>query len=236
MNVYTTSNMQYSITINNREFPIMIRRHATSKRMVVRYQPLQSCVTLTLPRYVSARQGVAFVHSKQQWLENQIDTHPQRTEFSDGKTIPILGQNYIVRHVGGRGVVEKTEGEILVHGDAAFMERRLRAWIIACAREEISVRAAKKASIIGKKFTKVSMRDNSSCWGSCNRLGHLSFSWRLIFAAPEILDYVVAHEVAHLAHLDHSKAFWSVVAQLCPHWEHYRHWLKTHGKTLYAFG
>ena len=226
----------YSLHIDGSDIPIVIRRHPSSRRMIIRYQPLQNFISLTLPRYVGIRQGLDFVSSKRNWIAQQLKSHPERMPFSDGQSLPILGQTYTLRHVGGRGVVRAQGQELLVHGQKEFMERRVLTWLKKIAAEEISKLAHEKASMVGTKIGRISVRDNSSCWGSCTRSGNLSFSWRLIFAAPEILDYVVCHEVAHRIEHNHSKKFWKVVESLCPHWQQSYDWLHAHGKTLYSYG
>lgn len=226
----------YFIELGDARLPVVIRRHAMSRRIVIRYQPLQNCVSMTLPRYVTIRQGLDFVESKRSWIERQRQTQPVRVPFADGATIPFLGQDYRVCHVGGRGVVSVESNIIQVHGQPEFIERRLRAWLIERAREEITTLVREKAKLLGVTAGRVTMRDNSSCWGSCSHNGDLSFSWRLIFASREVLDYVVCHEVAHIIEHNHSKKFWAVVSELCPDWQRYRHWLKTSGKQLYTYG
>ena len=226
----------YSLHIDGADIPIVIRRHPSSRRMTIRYQPLQKFISLTLPRYVGVRQGLDFISSKRNWIANQLNSHPERTPFSDGSQLPILGQTYTLRHVGGRGTIKLEGDELLVYGDIEFMERRVRTWIKEFAKAEISKLAHEKASLIGTNIARISLRDNSSCWGSCTRGGNLSFSWRLIFAAPEILDYVVCHEVAHRIEHNHSKRFWAVVESICPSWEKHYNWLHANGKTLYSYG
>ncbi len=226
--------MQYSITINNQQFPILIRKNARSKNMVLRYLPKKTSVSLSLPRHVSIRQGLNFAQSKSDWLEKQIAAHPQNTGLHDGAQIVVLGQRITICHVGGRGTAQQDGDKLLVHGDAAFLERRVSEWVIAKARQEIEKHVQHKTALIGLRAKKITLRDTTSSWGSCNHVGNLSFSWRLVFAPPEVLEYVVAHEVAHLVHLDHSPAFWRQVDVLCSYHKQSRAWLKRHGKELHA--
>lgn len=227
---------KYNIAIHNQTFPIFIRKHKTARRMVLRYQPLRGAIGLTLPRYASIRQGLDFIASKEEWIAHEVLHHRHKIAFTDGATIPILGVNYVLQHAGGRGTTTIQDNKILVHGDAAFMERRVRDWIKYTVGETISALAYKHAKSLGVTIKKISLRDTGSHWGSCNASGRLSFSWRLAFAPKEVLEYVVCHEVAHLVELNHSKAFWDIVASLCPHWQHSRKWLKAHGAQLYLYG
>lgn len=215
--------------------PIVVVKRKGARRIVLRYQPLAHAVSLTLPRYVTIEQGLGFVDKKRDWVLTQMEKRAPLIAFEDGQTIPVLGQNYRLRHVGGRGVVRPEEAALLVPGGKEFMPRRVREWLKTQAREGIATRAEAKAKILGVRIAKVSLRDTRSLWGSCNRKGNLSFSWRLILAPEDVLDYVVAHEVAHLKELNHSERFWRVVETLCPHWQASRRWLKKHGDTLYRY-
>jgi predicted metal-dependent hydrolase len=228
--------MSHTISINNDDLPIIIRKHSTSRRMVLRYQPLQHQISLTLPRYVSLKKGLHFVEEKRDWLTQQINEKSPQIPFVNGQVIPVLGKDYTLRHVGGRGTISVTGNEILIHGDESFMKRRLLDWLKRQAKQEISAIADFKGKMIHKSVGKISLRDTSSRWGSCSHEGNLSFSWRLVFAPYEVLYYVVCHEVAHIEHHNHSHAFWKAVHLLCPNYESYRDWLKIHGHKLYTYG
>ena len=216
--------------------PVIIRKHPKSQRMVIRYHPIQHHVALTLPRYVTIKQGLHFVSEKREWLARQIESIQKFVPFSDGQIIPVLGKKYILTHVGGRGVVGIEDDRIIVPGDVEFMERRVREWLKRMARDSITSIANAKAKLIGKNVKRISLRDTSSRWGSCSHNGNLSFSWRLVFAPYEVLDYVTCHEVAHLKHHDHSPAFWMQVEKLFPDYDNAKQWLKTHGPQLYLYG
>lgn len=229
-------NTQYSIELEGRLLPIVIRKHKRARRMIIRYQPLNFSLSLTLPRYVSVRQGLSFIEEKRNWIARELAAHQVRIAFTHGSEIPVLGTTYTLVHVGGRGVVTRDGNTICVPGEAVFMPRRVRDWLKQEAREQISMLAGHKAGLIGREIKKIGLRDTISRWGSCNHKGHLSFSWRLILAPREVLDYVVAHEVAHLVYLNHSPAFWKVVARLCPDYHKHQHWLKCHGAGLLNYG
>ncbi len=216
--------------------PVVIRKHAKSQRMVIRYHPTQHHVVLTLPRYVTIKQGLHFVEEKRNWIAQRIQEHTRQVPFADGNIIPLLGMKYTLRHVGGRGVVRIAGGEIIVPGAAEFMVRRVREFLKRVAHDTIAELAHEKAKIIGKQVKKITVRDTSSRWGSCSYDGNLSFSWRLVFAPFEILEYVTCHEVAHLKHHDHSKAFWMATGLLYPDYDKAKDWLKLHGSDLYAYG
>ena len=128
------------------------------------------------------------------------------------------------------------DGEIRVRGDPAHVERRVRDHLMAMAHSEFARRARLVAARIGRNVTRVAVRDTKSRWGSCSGRGNLSFSWRLIFAPEPVIDYVVAHEVAHLAEMNHGPRFWRLVRTLVPDCAMPRAWLKRHRGQLFSYG
>jgi predicted metal-dependent hydrolase len=229
--------MKYTIIINNQQLPIVVKKHLTSKRVILRYKPLKNCVSLTLPRYVSVKQGLNFAQSKIEWLAQQITKFSNANDnfFVDGAIIPVLGENLTIKYIGGRGTISKDCNLLQVHGGVEFLERRVRAWLHNKCKAEIATYVEKFCQELGVKAGRITLRDTSSRWGSCSANGNLSFSWRLIFAPRNVLEYVVAHEVAHICEHNHSPAFWAVVSKICPNWKSERAWLKTHGKLLHKF-
>jgi predicted metal-dependent hydrolase len=226
----------YAIELEGKHLPIIIRKRSNSRRMVIRYQPLQHALSLTLPRHATIRQGLRFVEEKRPWIARELKSRPMHVWFEDGAKLPVLGREYTVKHVGGRGLV-RVEGDIiLVPGEREFMARRLREWLIAEAREAITALAEAKANEAGKAVRKISLRDTVSHWGSCGRNGNLSFSWRLVFAPEEMLHYIVCHEVAHLVHMNHGRSFWKQVEAFYPDYKKAREWFRAHGHTLYGYG
>ncbi len=227
--------------IQQQPIEVVIRKHPKSRSMVLRYQPIKHSLTLTLPRFVSIKQGLSFLEEKRGWIEQQLGKKPPRITLDEGVRLSVLGRPCVIEYRGGRGTAHITtcpqqdDGRLLVYGDRAFLARRVRDALVKCAREEIVRLAKQHAATLGVAIRRVGLRDTHSHWGSCNQRGHLSFSWRLVLAPYEVLDYVVCHEVAHLVHLNHSPAFWRVVGSLCPDYERWRGWLKHHGNELYRF-
>jgi len=216
--------------------PVVVSKRRRARSMVLRYQPVAQALTLTLPWHVSISRGLKFIEEKRAWVLSELAAHPQKVPFTDGQTIPVLGKEYVLAHVGGRGVVHIQGERIIVPGDETFMPRRVREWIKKQAEHAIRANAEEKAEKLGCKIKKITLRDTRSLWGSCTSGGNLSFSWRLVFSPPDVLDYLVAHEVAHLCHLNHSAAFWKTVGELCSHWKTSRAWIKKYGNTLYCYG
>lgn len=231
----TAHSVSFETDSGTRDVPIVVKKHARSRHMVIRYQPLEHQLLLTIPRYVTISQGLDFVEQKRLWIERQLRAHAKRIPLVNGQRVELLGESYMLRHVGGRGVVRIEGDEILVPGDAGFMQRRVREWLKHYARKVIHAMATAKATLAGVRFRRITVRDTRSRWGSCSHDGNLSFSWRLIFAPRQVLEYVVCHEVAHLRHMDHSPSFWQVVATLQPDFALHRHWLRQHSALLYAY-
>ena len=128
------------------------------------------------------------------------------------------------------------DGEINVTGDIKYLSRRLSDWLKKQAQIRIKTLVYQKAKQIKRVPSRITIRDTRTRWGSCSSKGRLSFSWRLIFAPPEILDYVVAHEVAHLVHMNHSSKFWNTVDRLTENAKSGRAWLNGNGSALQRIG
>lgn len=226
-----------ALLIAEREVPLTLKKMRGARRITLQWRPLERDALLTMPAWVSTHEALAFAETRKAWLEKLICEHGEARPFVDGAVIPVFGTSRTVRYAPGlRGVVEEQENLLLVPGAPEFCPRRLRDWLIAQAKERIGRLAEAKAGRIGQKVRRIRLGDTGSRWGSCGTNGVLSFSWRLVFAPAEVLDYVVSHEVAHLAHMNHSAAFWRVVEALCPSHRQSRDWLLTHGHTLYAYG
>jgi len=151
-----------------------------------------------------------------------------------GDAVPVEGQTLIVALGTGRSVRPMGDS-LLVPGDAAQAGARVQAWLRVLARDRLAAACDRYAAALGRPYTRLTLRDTRSRWGSCAHDGALMFSWRLIMAPPAVLDYVAAHEVAHLAEMNHSPAFWAVVERLHPGWKMRRNWLHTQGQSLHSY-
>ena len=125
---------------------------------------------------------------------------------------------------------------LVVAGDAAHLRRRVIDFLKREARRDLEPRILHHASALGVTVKAIRLRDQTSRWGSCTGSGHLSFSWRLVMAPPYVLDYLAAHEVAHLREMNHSRRFWRLVEALCPQTRQARAWLNAEGAKLHAIG
>jgi predicted metal-dependent hydrolase len=125
---------------------------------------------------------------------------------------------------------------ICVAGEAPHVARRIGDFLKREARRDLEAASRRYAQRLGVSVKRVSVRDQVSRWGSCSTTGVLSYSWRLILAPPFVLDYLAAHEVAHLIEMNHSQRFWRLVERLCPAMQRAKTWLDVHGTDLHRYG
>ncbi|WP_227271597.1 M48 family metallopeptidase [Roseobacter weihaiensis] len=217
--------------------PLVLRRSGRAKRISLRISQLDGRVTLTLPKRVPEREALAFAREKEAWIRKHLAARSEDVEVVVGVTIPIGGKMHRVVQRAGRRVVFEP-GQVCVPGAADRLGKRLGAHLKTVARARLAEASDHYAAKLGKPYHAITLRDTRSRWGSCTAQGRLMYSWRLILAPPEVLDYVVAHEVAHLAQMNHSPAFWAEVERLYGDYTASRAWLRREGNALhrYRFG
>ena len=214
--------------------PILLRRSARARRLSLRISRLDGRVTLTLPRGVDEQEGLDFARSKEAWIRDHLAQQRPEIRADLGAELPIDGT--LRRIVPGAGrAVHLSETELAVPGAAAQVARRVEAFVKTRARDRLIAASDHYAARLNRPYARISLRDTRSRWGSCSSAGALMYSWRLILMPPAVLDYVAAHEVAHLAHMDHSPAFWAQVRQLYGDYDGPRHWLKENGSDLHRY-
>lgn len=211
---------------------VTLRRSARARRLSLRVSRMDGKVTLTLPMRVSEREGHAFARAREEWLRSHLEAVMPTRVPQFGGMLPFRGRSLRICPTDDRRISIEGE-EIRVPGDAARLGARLQAYLKAQARDALAVASDAYAQSVARPYGRLTLRDTRSRWGSCSSKGDLMYSWRLIMAPPEVLEYVAAHEVAHLVHMDHSAAFWSVVAGLCPDYNKQRLWLRTDGISLH---
>jgi predicted metal-dependent hydrolase len=208
-----------------------------TQRMTLRVDAARGLIQVVVPRGLPEAEVHRFVSRHDGWVRTRLAAIPPALPFADGARVPVRGVEHVIRHVPGLiGGTRAAEGEILVGGGAEHLPRRVRDWLTAEARRELGTRARAKASVLGARVAAVTVRDPRSRWGSCSSTGRLSFSWRLILTPEPVLDYVVAHEVAHLKEMNHSPRFWTQCARLTGDVAGPRAWLKSHGPRLLRYG
>lgn len=223
---------QGSILIDG-DIPVALRRSARARRMTLRVARAGGEVVLTLPVSVSLAEGRAFAESRAGWLRKTRAAAPQTSAVRAGSLIPVGGRMLRLTPTATRLV--GIDGEHLIYPTHRPVGPTVSAWLKQMARNRLALACDRYARQIGRPYRALSLRDTRSRWGSCTHDGRLMFSWRLAMAPPEVLDYVAAHEVAHLRHMDHSPAFWAATGSLMPDYETRRQWLRQNGHELLAF-
>lgn len=212
---------------------------------------------MTVPMDCGVEEAGAFLNRHLTWLRQRLEALPAAVPFHHGAIIPLRGKMHTVEFVGPErrsGVVsvqrplasaKKRGGKrvkkvslplLKIAGVEQHAPRRLSDWLREQARKDLDQRVSWHAGNLGLSPKKLSIRDQASRWGSCSSSGVLSFSWRLILAPHFVLDYVAAHEVAHLKEMNHSSKFWNLVHQTYPDLKNAQTWLVAHGIDLHRYG
>lgn len=218
-----------------RSTEVRVTRNPRARRISLRVDPADGAVALTVPWHVSVEEGLRFAKRQSDWLRARLERVPDATPFADGAEFELLGTRVRVRHEG-RGPAKLAEGVLTVGGDAGFVPRRVRDFLKGEARRVLTAKSRECAARLGKTVKSVRIADPKSRWGSAARDGRLSFSWRLVLAPEFVADYVVAHEVAHLAFMDHSPRFWATVEELYGDPARAKAWLAANGAALHRHG
>ncbi len=213
---------------------LILRRSARARRISLRVSSLDGRVTLTLPRGVADGEALAFAREKEGWLRKHLARRVEDVDVNFGAIVPVEGALREV--VPGQGrAIRLNDDRLEVPGAPDRVGKRVAAWLKQMARDRLVAASDVYAAQIGRGYNRISLRDTRSRWGSCSHEGRLMYSWRLILAPPEALDYVAAHEVAHLQEMNHSPAFWAVVERLCPDYDRHRRWLRKEGTGLHRY-
>jgi predicted metal-dependent hydrolase len=213
---------------------VHLKRSARARRFSLRISRLDGKVTLSMPARAREGEAMAFLHGNEVWLRQTLSAMPESAQRSvgHGAVIRVEGRELTLTSAAGRGV-RVEDDRLLVAGDPVTMGPRVAAWMKVLARDRLAKASTRYAELLGRRYSSLAIRDTRSRWGSCSPDGRLMYSWRLIMAPPPILDYVAAHEVAHLVELNHSTAYWKVVTSICPQWKDHRAWLKANGSSLH---
>ncbi len=218
--------------------PVTFMRNARSRRASLRVDPARRRIVLTAPPRMARSTAVRFAESQAGWIALRLKRLPERLPFADGIALPLFGAAHLVRHRPEmRGAVWLQGGEIHVAGRPEHLPRRLRDWLMSHLWARLVPLVHVKAREVERAVRRITVRDSRSRWGSCGPDATMSFSWRLVFAPPDVLDYLVAHEVAHLVHLNHGPRFWALARRLSAGpIEGPRAWLKANGEALLQYG
>lgn len=221
---------------------LRLRVSKRARRMALRLNPAEQVVYLTIPTRASIQRALEFARENRAWVEQRLADLPAPIPFVHGTVLPLLGRDVVLRieHEPTRRVtdIELTDDALIVRTNKPDPQNRIKRFLRQLAEESITPIATEKASAIhlDNKIKTITVRDTHSRWGSCSEDGNLSFSWRLIFAPPLAMDYVIGHEIAHLQFMDHSQRFWKLCAEMSQDFDFGHGWMQKNGTMLMSYG
>ena len=228
-----------TLVIDNREVSVRYRANVQAKRIIMRMEKDGLGIVLTVPPGTSAQSAHQFAQGQAGWIWQRLTPEGQEQALTtlEGCCITIRDTEHVIETAPGRGapvhIRDLPAPRMMDRGDAAHMRRRITDFLNREARHDLENASRGYADAMQVDFLRLSVRDTTSRWGSCSSTGTLSYSWRLIMAPPKVLDYVCAHEVAHIEQMNHGPEFWKLVYRHCPHTDFARKWLKRQGHTLH---
>ena len=218
------------------DFPLKVIKSSRAKRLTLRIDNKERLPVLSIPPRCTQKQAIAFINLHHDWIISNLNKLPKLERFSSGQSISLFGKAIKIQHAPEKRWGARIEKGILyVSGDIEFIHRRVKDFIKKEAQIKFYKQTQQLALKIGCTVNDVVIKDTKSRWGSCSSLNNINYCWRLALAPQSVIDYIIAHEVSHLAHQDHSYEFWQCVKHLCPDYEISQNWLKEHGKELYIY-
>jgi predicted metal-dependent hydrolase len=231
---------QRHVEVAGRQVPITVTENRRATRITLRIEPGGRALKLTIPYGLHHQRVDEFLERHQGWLEQRFSKISAPNHLSDGAMLPVRGVPHRIKHTGKlRGLTKLDRDEtgapiISVSGLPELTAKKLLRFLKDEARADLERLVAYHASFVKKPVKSITLKDTRSRWGSCSHEGNLSFSWRIVMAPESVIDYLAAHEVAHLDQMNHGPNFWALCHRLCPHTEEAKAWLKTHGSSLHA--
>ncbi|MGH1404426.1 MAG: M48 family metallopeptidase [Alphaproteobacteria bacterium] len=219
---------------------VTVKRSKRAKRVALRLDPIERVINLVVPHHMPLQKAYFFAQEHEEWVKKTLADLPQSIPFTDGTSLPVFGDS-VTLHIHHDSLLKRTT--LKQEDDSLYIKTyqddptsRIITHLKKIARGGLSDMASDKADAIDKTIKSITVRDTKSRWGSCSHEGDISFSWRLIFAPYTAIDYVVAHEVAHMIHMDHSRDFWALCEQLCINYTEGKIWMKQNGNSLMQYG
>jgi predicted metal-dependent hydrolase len=238
-----SSKSRSSVRIEDIGAQVEVRRHPGARRLTLRVSRTRRAVIVTLPLQCDLDEAGTFLNRHIDWVRARLDSLPNHVPFEDAAAMPLRGTPHAISFTGNPRTrvitIDNRQGRrpsIIVPGDKERAPDRLMRFLFDEAKRDLAASVAKYTRPLSVKATRIGIRDQTSRWGSCSTTGALSFSWRLILAPSFVLDYVAAHEVAHLAEMNHGPRFWALVKKICPDFETAKQWLQVLGPDLHRYG
>ncbi len=230
------------LEIDGRAVDVRVVENPRTTRLTLRLVPsgkTGEALRVTVPPGTPEADVDGFLHRNRHWAAARLARLPDVVKIVEKATIPLRGVPHRILHSGRtRGVVATGMDEdgavIRVHGDRGTVPKKVVEFLKRQARADLTKAVTRYSAMLDVKAASITLRDTTSRWGSCSTTGALNFSWRIVLAPPAALDYLAAHEVAHLREMNHSDAFWALVADICPGYAAQKAWLRAHGSGLHA--
>ena len=229
------------LKIGGAPVPVTLKLNPRARQLIVRVQPTTGEVVVVAPSRRALAHAMEFARKQSHWIAQRLEHVPEPIPIGLGRRILYRGEEHVIRYgdSGQRPVwtERSNDGEriIRVHGRSEHAARRVLDFLKREARRLLDARAMHYAHLLGVRPARITVRDTSSRWGSCSSTRNLSFSWRLILAPPFVLEYVVAHEVAHLKEMNHGRRFWTLVDSLVGDSTRAQTWLSDNGTLLHRY-
>lgn len=210
------------------DYEVHLVKNKRAKHILLK-QTVKGDIVLTCPRFCPKIMAIQFAKQQLPWIKAHVLCAPKQTVFKPSDTITLLGTSYILE----QGALTKLcENKLIISGNAEFFHRRVCSYakkiLLSYVHQQVSLLTQK----LGVKAGRITLRNTSSRWGSCSSKKTLSFCWKIAFAPQEVIDYLIAHEVAHLKEMNHSHQFWNVVDSLTDNRKNAEIWLKKNGREL----
>ena len=225
-----------SLQLGEQTLPVVIRRLAQAKRMTMRLSPDGNEVRISMPRWGRTADALAFAQSRREWLAGQLDAIPSAPPPAHGETLRFRGELLRIEHdAKAPRQPAPGDGTLRLGGTAESIPSRLKRWLQAEARALLETDLAHYCALSGQPVPSLALTSARRRWGSCAADGSIRINWRLVMAPDFVRRSVVAHEVAHLVHFDHSPRFHALLAELYEgDMDEANRWLKREGRDLYA--
>ncbi|KLI65026.1 M48 family metallopeptidase [Aurantiacibacter marinus] len=229
-----------SVEVAGQPLPIIIRRHARSKRLTMRMAPDGGELRITMPTWGRTRDALEFANARLGWIEQQLAKVPQQIELGDGTVLPFSGRDLTIRwQDGGPRKVRREDDVLLVGGPRDRLATRVQRWFESQAlhimRQDLTFYCERAGLAVPELRLSRAQRRWGSCTGERDSGRCIRINWRLVMAPDHVRRSVVAHEVTHLVHFDHSPAFYYLLERVFEDEISAADvWLKDKGRTLYA--
>lgn len=224
-------------TNDGRDVPIAVRVNHKARRLILRVDQKKQLGIAVAPSEAYVADALNFARSRLDWIADRLAQMPEPMTLTEGAEIPLRGEIHELSGVGTGRLARIEPGDpprIVCPGDPSTLGARAERFLRKQAKADLSYAVERHAETLDVRPNRISVKDTRTRWGSCSSKGVLSFSWRLVCAPPFVLDYVAAHEVAHLREMNHSPRFWAEVEKCIPNWKPARNWLHSEGRHLHA--